>query len=74
MIDPALEPPILVFGGPYSNLRALAALRRHAEALAPPPSHCIRTGDVVAYCATHPQAHRSSRTSTSGPGPPMIRR
>jgi predicted phosphodiesterase len=46
-----LEPPVLVFGGPYSNLRALAALRQRAEALGIPASHCICTGDVVAYCA-----------------------
>jgi predicted phosphodiesterase len=46
-----LEPPVLVFGGPYSNLRALAALRERADALGIPASHCICTGDVVAYCA-----------------------
>jgi len=51
MIDLVLEPPVLVFGGPYSNLRALAALRQRADELGIAPSHCICTGDVVAYCA-----------------------
>ena len=43
--------PVLVFGGPYSNLRALAALRQRAGELGIPPSQTICTGDVVAYCA-----------------------
>src|SRR5262245_17929228 len=50
-LDLALDPPVLVFGGPYSNLRALTALRTRAEELAIPASHTICTGDVVAYCA-----------------------
>ena len=45
-----LQTPILVFGGPYSNMRALAALRARAEQLGIPPSRSICTGDVVAYC------------------------
>lgn len=50
---PELAPtsPLLVFGGPYSNLRALLALKAEAERLAIPASHVICTGDVVAYCA-----------------------
>ncbi|MBX9587700.1 MAG: metallophosphatase family protein [Hyphomonadaceae bacterium] len=43
--------PVLVFGGPYSNLRALQALRAKAAALGVPPPRVICTGDVVAYCA-----------------------
>ena len=27
MIDLVLRPPVLVFGGPYSNLRAVTAMR-----------------------------------------------
>jgi predicted phosphodiesterase len=51
MLDLAeLQTPILVFGGPYSNVRALAALRARAEQLGIPPSRAICTGDVVAYC------------------------
>jgi predicted phosphodiesterase len=51
MIDLAMQAPLLVFGGPYSNLRALTALRDGADELGIPPSRCICTGDVVAYCA-----------------------
>jgi predicted phosphodiesterase len=51
MVDLVLQSLVLVFGGPYSNLRALAALRRRADELGIPASHCICTGDVVAYCA-----------------------
>lgn len=43
--------PLLVFGGPYSNLEATRAMRQRAEALAIPPRNVICTGDVVAYCA-----------------------
>jgi predicted phosphodiesterase len=45
-----LRMPILVFGGPYSNVRALAALQARADELGIPPSRAICTGDVVAYC------------------------
>jgi len=41
---------LLLFGGPYSNVHALSALRERAEALGIAPQHCICTGDVVAYC------------------------
>jgi predicted phosphodiesterase len=51
MLDLVFAPPVLVFGGPYSNLRALAALRLRADELGISASHCICTGDVVAYCA-----------------------
>ena len=43
--------PLLVFGGPYSNLAATEALRRIAGERAIPPERVICTGDVVAYCA-----------------------
>jgi predicted phosphodiesterase len=42
---------ILAFGGPYSNLQALEAMRSHAVALAIPLERCFCTGDVVAYGA-----------------------
>lgn len=45
------DAPVLVFGGPYSNLRALAALRARATALGVSAWRTICTGDVVAYCA-----------------------
>ena len=41
----------MVFGGPYSNVRAVTALRARADQLGIPASRCICTGDVVAYCA-----------------------
>lgn len=47
----AVAPPVLVFGGPYSNLAATQAMRSVAEDLHIPPAHVICTGDVVAYCA-----------------------
>ncbi len=47
--------PVLVFGGPYSNLAATVAMRDVADALGLPPQNCICTGDVAAYCA-HPEA------------------
>lgn len=43
--------PLLVFGGPYSNLAATAAMRRRAAALGIPANQVICTGDLVAYCA-----------------------
>ncbi|MCL6415935.1 metallophosphoesterase [Aestuariirhabdus sp. Z084] len=43
--------PLLVFGGPYSNLEATRAIRRAAEGLSLPPENCICTGDLIAYCA-----------------------
>ncbi len=46
-----LEGPVLLFGGPYSNLQALEALVAEAEALGVLPERMICTGDMVAYCA-----------------------
>lgn len=43
--------PLLVFGGPYSNVRATEALHRAAVTLGIPATHVVCTGDVVAYCA-----------------------
>ncbi len=40
--------PVLLFGGPYSNLQALEALIAGNDM---PPANMICTGDVVAYCA-----------------------
>jgi predicted phosphodiesterase len=61
MVDLVVQPPLLVFGGPYSNLRALTALRARAEELGIPASHCICTGDVVAYCAEPEEATAAIR-------------
>jgi len=46
-----LQGELLVFGGVYSNLQALEALRAQAEAKAIPTSNIICTGDIVGYCA-----------------------
>ena len=51
MLEIGPDHPLLVFGGPYSNLAATRALEAHAQSLGVPPSHIICTGDVVAYCA-----------------------
>ncbi len=45
------ETPLLVFGGPYSNLRATVAMRAEADRMGIPPQRVICTGDVVAYAA-----------------------
>lgn len=42
-----LEGPVVVFGGPYSNLHALEALLETGA----DPARMISTGDLVAYCA-----------------------
>lgn len=56
-----MSPPLLVFGGPYSNLRALKRLRERAGKLGIPPLQCICTGDVVAYCAEPEETTRAVR-------------
>lgn len=42
--------PLLVFGGPYSNLQATEALLREAKSLGIPFDRIVCTGDIVAYC------------------------
>ncbi|MHC5035572.1 MAG: metallophosphoesterase family protein, partial [Planctomycetota bacterium] len=49
------DEPVLVFGGPYSNLEATRALLAEAARRGLAPSRLLCTGDVVAYCAD-PQA------------------
>lgn len=51
MIDLDGYQPLLVFGGPYSNLAATTAMRAEADRLGIAPDRVICTGDVVAYCA-----------------------
>ena len=46
-----LDGPVLIFGGPYSNLQALQAMERTAMNWKIPQSNIICTGDLVAYCA-----------------------
>ncbi|MEM9576755.1 MAG: metallophosphoesterase family protein [Pseudomonadota bacterium] len=47
----ALADPVLLFGGPYSNVQATEALFAAARDHGIGPDHQICTGDVVAYCA-----------------------
>lgn len=46
-----MDGPVLIFGGPYSNLHATSALKIEAEKLGIPTVRIICTGDVVAYAA-----------------------
>ncbi|WP_416899703.1 MAG: metallophosphoesterase family protein [Minwuia sp.] len=47
----AVDEPVLVYGGTYSNLQATQALLDAADRLGIPPVRRIHTGDIVAYCA-----------------------
>lgn len=58
MLEFTPDAPLLVFGGPYSNLQATAALITEAERLGIPPDRVICTGDVVAYCADPEETSR----------------
>ena len=51
----SFDEPIMVFGGPYGNLEATAALLAAAQRARIPPTRMLCTGDLVAYCAD-PQA------------------
>jgi len=46
-----LNGPVLVFGGPYSNLQATTALLAQADKLSIQPKNIICTGDIIAYAA-----------------------
>jgi predicted phosphodiesterase len=46
-----MDGPVLVFGGPYSNLEATSALLAEARRRAIPSRNIVCTGDVVAYAA-----------------------
>ncbi len=43
--------PLLLFGGPYSNLAATRAMRTQASRLGITPDRVFCNGDLVAYCA-----------------------
>lgn len=42
--------PLLLFGGPYSNLQATLAIKAVSEELEIPIGNIICTGDILAYC------------------------
>lgn len=46
-----LNGPVLLFGGPYSNLAATEAMQAEAQRLQIPSERIICTGDIIAYCA-----------------------
>ncbi len=46
-----IDQPLLIFGGPYSNLAATEALQAQAQRLHLKPEQVICNGDIVAYCA-----------------------
>ncbi|MBT4888244.1 MAG: metallophosphoesterase [Rhodospirillales bacterium] len=46
-----IKEPLLIFGGPYSNLQATQAILKLADDRGFKPQQIICTGDVVAYCA-----------------------
>ena len=50
-----MDGPVLVFGGPHSNLEATEAILAEAKRIGIPPARVICTGDVVAFCGD-PQA------------------
>ena len=58
-IDLGGSGPVMVVGGPYSNLRATQAAIAEAERLRIPPGRVIVTGDVVAYCAEPDETARA---------------
>ncbi|MCA3389494.1 MAG: metallophosphoesterase family protein [Roseomonas sp.] len=51
LTEVAADGPLLVFGGPYSNLQATRAVLTEATRRGIPPGRVICTGDVVAYGA-----------------------
>lgn len=51
VMELAADGPLLVFGGPYSNLQATQAILAEAARRGIPPQRVICTGDVVAYGA-----------------------
>lgn len=61
-----IDSPVLVHGGPYSNLQATEALFDAADALGIPPQHRINTGDIVAYCGA-PEATSRAVMARGGP-------
>ena len=48
----ALEGPVMLFGGPYSNLQATEALMAEAARRGVAAENAICTGDVTAYCGS----------------------
>lgn len=49
---PDASRPMLIFGGPYSNLAATQAIQNVSKQLQIPSGNILCTGDIVAYCAS----------------------
>ena len=47
----SIDNSLLIFGGPYSNYAATAAMKARTQQLGITPDRVICTGDVIAYCA-----------------------
>jgi predicted phosphodiesterase len=45
-----VKAPLLIFGGPYSNLQATQVMKAVAKERGIPPKNVFCTGDTVAYC------------------------
>lgn len=58
-LDDFDDRPLLIFGGPYSNLSATKAIVSKAAELGIEPTRVICTGDVVAYCAEPEETART---------------
>lgn len=58
-----LEGPILVFGGPYSNLQATEAVLEEAAVRGISGDRLVCTGDVVAYCGQPAETVAAVRAS-----------
>jgi uncharacterized radical SAM superfamily Fe-S cluster-containing enzyme len=63
-----MDGPVLVFGGPYSNLEATQAVLAEARRRGIPPRRVICTGDVVAYGADA----RATLDLVRGAGIPVV--
>ncbi len=58
-----IDTPVLLFGGPYSNLQATEAIFAEAQARGIAADNMICTGDVVAYCASPQQTVAAIRAA-----------
>lgn len=58
-----IDGPVLLFGGPYSNLQATQAVLAQGASRAIAPGAMICTGDVVAYCAQPVETVQALRTA-----------
>src|SRR5260370_39214619 len=56
-----MDGPVLVFGGPYSNLEATQAVLAEAAARGIPPQRIVCTRDILAYGADAAAALMAAR-------------